>query len=352
MFPKEPARLRDLTTFAILTSSILLWGFPASAKTSTDPRALMQLAAKTTGLNGTEVQPWHLKFSFKALDEKGAILDEGSYEEIWINPIKFKRTLKGATHTLTDYGTEKGVFRSGDEKKASTILNDFHLAILNPLPAAAFIKVTDAREEERSVSGVKCHCVDLREFKSPGVFQEKPGYSYCFDANKVLLQASMAAWDNTQYTLKNSIQFQGHTMPGDVEIWNRGIVVETAHLESIEVVKEIDEAAFQVPGDAVLHGKSNFSLPADVATGLLLKKVAPIYPPIAFEARVEGTVILKGVIGKEGRILNLRAVGGPPMLQQAAIDAVQQWVYRPYMLNGLPVEVETTITIPFTLSGR
>jgi protein TonB len=86
-----------------------------------------------------------------------------------------------------------------------------------------------------------------------------------------------------------------------------------------------------------------------VAAGLLIQKVLPTYPPIARAARVEGTVALQAVISKFGTIENLRVVGGPTMLQQSAIDAVKQWRYRPYMLDGDPVEVETTINVIFSL---
>ncbi len=86
-----------------------------------------------------------------------------------------------------------------------------------------------------------------------------------------------------------------------------------------------------------------------VAEGLLIQKILPVYPPIARAARVEGTVVLAAVISKNGVIENLRVVSGNPMLQQAALAAVEQWRYRPYMLNGDPVAVETTVNVIFSL---
>ena len=74
-------------------------------------------------------------------------------------------------------------------------------------------------------------------------------------------------------------------------------------------------------------------------------------PPIAIAARIEGTVVLQATISKAGTIENLRVASGPPMLQQAALDAVKTWLYRPYLLDGQPVEVETTVNVIFTL-GR
>ena len=86
-----------------------------------------------------------------------------------------------------------------------------------------------------------------------------------------------------------------------------------------------------------------------VTQGFLLHQVQPVYPPIARAARVEGTVVLAAVISRDGTIEGLHAVGGPGMLINAAMDAVKQWRYRPYLLSGQPVEVETQISVVFTL---
>src|SRR5208283_1654289 len=88
-----------------------------------------------------------------------------------------------------------------------------------------------------------------------------------------------------------------------------------------------------------------------VSQGLLVRKVNPTYPPLARQARIAGTVILRAVISKDGSIENLTLVSGHPMLAPAAIDAVKQWKYRPYLLNGEPVEVDTEVQVNFTLAG-
>jgi TonB family protein len=87
-----------------------------------------------------------------------------------------------------------------------------------------------------------------------------------------------------------------------------------------------------------------------VSLGLLVKKVAPAYPPDARDAHIQGIVVLQANIDKEGDVSNLVLVSGDPMLAPAAIEAVQQWKYRPYLLNGQAVEVETTIQVNFVLT--
>ena len=86
-----------------------------------------------------------------------------------------------------------------------------------------------------------------------------------------------------------------------------------------------------------------------VTRGLLIHRVEPTYPKLAKTARVQGDVILKAVINQNGEIQDLQLVSGHPMLVPDAIAAVKQWRYKPYLLNGQPVEVETTITVTFTL---
>jgi protein TonB len=90
---------------------------------------------------------------------------------------------------------------------------------------------------------------------------------------------------------------------------------------------------------------------AGVTSGLLIRKVNPNYPPLARQARISGTVVLRAVISKDGSIENLSLVSGHPMLAPAAIDAVKQWKYKPYLLNGEPVEVDTEVQVNFTLAG-
>ncbi len=91
------------------------------------------------------------------------------------------------------------------------------------------------------------------------------------------------------------------------------------------------------------------SVSAGVAGGLLIRKVNPVFPAIAKTARVSGTVVLAATISKSGFVTDLRVVSGPPMLRQAAMDAVKNWVYKPYLLNNQPTEVQTTVSVDFSL---
>jgi len=107
------------------------------------------------------------------------------------------------------------------------------------------------------------------------------------------------------------------------------------------------------PGIAVVRTRpsSPVRISSGVSKGLLLTPIQPVYPAIARAARVQGEVVLEAVISASGRIESLHAVSGPPMLRDAALTAVQAARYRPYLLNGEPVEVNTIVTVIFRLGS-
>ncbi len=143
--------------------------------------------------------------------------------------------------------------------------------------------------------------------------------------------------------------------------------------KNVEVVKDEAPVIYTNSGEGVAGGTGNVlggligSGPAgpppppvttpqrirvggNVEAASLLNKVAPEYPPIAKTAHVSGTVILHAIIGKDGAIRELQYISGPPLLMKSAMDAVKQWRYKPTMLNGDAVEVDTTIDVVFSLS--
>jgi periplasmic protein TonB len=109
----------------------------------------------------------------------------------------------------------------------------------------------------------------------------------------------------------------------------------------INVVKDLSAAEPKTAPQKV-------SVSSGVAQGMLVHRVAPQYPAQAKQARLQGTVVLQAVIGKDGSVTSVHALRGNPVLTQAAIDAVKQWRYKPYALNGEPVEADTQISVTFS----
>jgi periplasmic protein TonB len=152
------------------------------------------------------------------------------------------------------------------------------------------------------------------------------------------------------------------------------MVAPTVIPKSVTIVKDDAPVVYQNGGDGVDGGTGNLLggiigggssappppkpvTPARIRVGgnvqaaALLNQVHPEYPMIAKTAHVSGTVILHAIIAKDGSIQELQYVSGPPLLMKSAMDAVKQWRYKPTQLNGDPVEVDTTISVVFSLGG-
>jgi protein TonB len=89
----------------------------------------------------------------------------------------------------------------------------------------------------------------------------------------------------------------------------------------------------------------------NVTAASIITQTRPLYPPLARQARIQGNVVLHAIIDKDGKVAQLEVISGHPLLVQSALDAVRQWRYKPTTLNGDPVEVDTTITVTFTMGG-
>jgi TonB family protein len=120
------------------------------------------------------------------------------------------------------------------------------------------------------------------------------------------------------------------------------------------MASNVERSATEVPSTTAPE-QPNPEGAVRVSSGVMVNLIAsqpnPVYPPIAKAAHVQGVVVLHAIISKEGTVEKLTVISGPPMLTQSAMDAVQKWTYRPYLLNGQPVEVETTINVNYTYGG-
>jgi TonB family protein len=104
------------------------------------------------------------------------------------------------------------------------------------------------------------------------------------------------------------------------------------------------------PNGATSKGIKVVRLSQNAAKQLILKKVEPVYPPLAKLGRVQGKVLIFAVIGKDGTMQYLKLIGGHPLLTQASLEAVKQWRYRPFTIDGEAIEAQTVITIDFTFN--
>lgn len=138
--------------------------------------------------------------------------------------------------------------------------------------------------------------------------------------------------------------------PADAAVDPNAIGVEGSTGPQLSSLQNLLESARprEIPV-APLVAKPPVVVSSGVVAGLLISQVKPEYPTIARTTHTQGTVVLHAIIAKDGSIQSLRAASGHPLLVEAAVRAVRQWKYRPYLLNGDPVEVQTEIKVNFTL---
>jgi protein TonB len=108
-----------------------------------------------------------------------------------------------------------------------------------------------------------------------------------------------------------------------------------------------DELESRIPASNALSQQSAAYVQAEVMQGHVIHKIEPIYPEAARQANIQGVVALDVVVGPDGTVVDVRPISGPDELTSAAVDAVKWWRFRPYLLNGQPVRVKTTLAVDF-----
>jgi protein TonB len=132
------------------------------------------------------------------------------------------------------------------------------------------------------------------------------------------------------------------------QLWDEGVPIEVEVQHTIDELTEGPEEGFGSPfSSCAAPAPRKVTVSAGVAASMLKTRIDPVYPVGALKKHVSGMVVLHATIDAKGDVKALRVISGPASLQPAALDAVRQWTYRPYLLNGVPIKVETTINVVF-----
>jgi TonB family protein len=349
-----------LFSFAVLgTTTVSVFGqdtSPAKLSSTTpampsNAKELMQLAANLNGLTGPDVQPWHIKATLTLHDQSGNVTGQGTYEEFWAGETKYRRSYSDSESTETYYGTATGVMRSGSlgsPLEPYTLVRD---EIVNPISTNGQWLDRASSQQVHGKGDGKLICAGITGATAFGQTAHFVAPSYCFDPVLPALRVSVRWGQITQFLHNNVVSFQGHYLPRDLVGLRDERPVLELHLDTIEKIATFNAADFVPPPDAK-PWPTSVTISSAEAQQLHLEQPAPVYPPIAVAARIQGTVVLHAILGQNGRVLSSKVVTGPAMLQQAALDAVRNWTYHPYLLNNKPADVNTTINVVFSLSPR
>jgi TonB family protein len=326
---------------------------PAAADMPTDPKALMLLAAQTNGLTGPDVRPWHVKFTFDVPGSDFVASDHGTIEEWWSNDTRYKIAIASTHFEQTEYGTDSGIRRSGVRSSAPSLITSIENDVLHPI-ALQSEQLDDLKIElhTQSMGDYSFSCLAAAG-NAPAADAIKPS-TYCLDATQPVLRIHFYSRNGDMVIFSHIVRFQGKFVARQIEqdygdfSGRKPKTLWTAQIDMLEALKPADEKDLDPPVGTLAAAKT-VTVSEKEATALLLTHSVPIYPPIAKAARVSGSVLLRVTVGTDGRVSKLSVVSGPAMLQQASIDAVKKWTFKPCMVDGDTAEMETTITASFNL---
>jgi TonB family protein len=213
--------------------------------------------------------------------------------------------------------------------------------LIEPLPGAKTVKGETFNLKPTQLGGVNLSC--LRQ--TNGNF-DPIGRTWCLDPQKpILVIDDLPGGQHVIHT--KIVSFQDHFIASDLRIVDNGKVTVTAHLDSLEPLGPINEADFTPPAGAA-PWTPLYVISPDIAQQLLTVKVTALYPVPAQKEGVKGTVRMKAIIDKKGRVEDLQVLSGPDLLRDAATHAVKEWVFEPYRVDGEPVRFTTwfAVTMP------
>jgi TonB family protein len=376
LIPSRPAAY--LTFLAAITSLAISPGLssqtPPTESMPSKPADLIGMVAQRNSLEIESLKPWHLVIHVHTLETPVAAAQPASpppaegrntsaatdaqpsqeeirIEETWINSHRYKIAYQLGDHAWQVYGSDNGPMIVGEQAPDRDFWSYALDQFVRPLPDEKGRAAWLLEEKDQPVGNAKLKCISVTGFEYKGEKRSAQGATYCLDSDKPDLRIVANALSQSQ-TLRNEPRlFQGQFIPARIDMVRNKATVWQANLETLELAPQVDETALAAPPEAKPVVRK-VTISAGVAKGLLIKGVPPSYPVVARSLGVQGTVVLQGTIGKTGKIINLRVVQGASELQGAAIDAVRQWTYKPYLLNGEPVEVDTTINVVFNLGNR
>jgi Gram-negative bacterial TonB protein C-terminal len=285
------------------------------------------------GLQSTDVLPWHIVIIYDQFDEDGDNVHSGVFEEFWAGPKKYRISYKSDNLNQTDYATDDGLFRLGDQRWPNPAEIQVRARILDPFSYAANLQHFRMSNTESTFGTHSLHCVGFQN-ASQGITAPA---QYCFDDGSVLRYVRGEGWFQTAYN--DILSIDGRKIAQDVEVTDGGKPFLKLHVKVIETISQINDKDFVPPPTAInLLGKT--------VSGISPKPIQTSFPewPMSLQHQ-HFSVTLDIVIGKDGHVVSAHAISGPPDAYKAAEKAAQKWVYQPYLVLDQPTEVETKINL-------
>jgi len=309
------------------------------AQTVESPLDQLDRIISDTSLDRTGVSPWHLRLSFSLFNLKGKHQEDGTIEEWWVSPGRSRIVIASPSYNSTVPGPSES---PGHYDREAYLTNQLLTEVVHPVPNFGRLDGWDLRSSQRSVGNVNLSCIGVSR---ANLYGGVPQSELCSERDSGIFRVEYGTALLT-VTRNNSVRFMDKSLALDNAIAYGGQVAIQGHVDTLEAY---DPA--QSPVTLTTAPSSAISLPSAVVAGHILTHEQPVYPPGAKMAHIAGTVVLCATISKEGKITFLDVVTSPDQsLSKSAMDAIRNWTYTPYLLNGEPTKVETTITTNYNFN--
>jgi TonB family protein len=334
-------RARFGITICITTLALLLVSFAGAQ----DVPSHVEQIIEANSLDVKGKTPFHLKISFQLYDLQGKPTDTGTVEEWWAGPGASKTLINAQSlnsSVALPFDAELKV-----DPRENYLVSRLLAAESHPIAEATSVSADSIHEAIRSFDKVNLNCLTVVGRDSLG--NGRPAESFCVDPKDNALRVQYEG--NVSTTVRNSVGvFHGTSVSLDLRVAFEGRLAITGKVTTLQ---QFDPAKSEVVLPPPIASKNNkLKLEGGVTAGKILSRVAPEYPSFARSSHIGGTVVLHAVITKQGRISNLFPIASPsPTLTGAAMEAVKQWTYSPYLLNGEPTDIDTVINVNFRVNG-
>lgn len=300
-------------------------------------------------------KPWHLKATYQLSDDAGKPVGQGSYEYWWASPQTFRSTWTRGDASYTEWHMADGkVARQGTSEAFSYFERKLGVALVSPLTAVGELDPAQFRLDDHGLSAkhsvVTCFDTVPAAQKAGPVPPPGSGLfpSYCFNTSKQIL-LGIYSFGTMAMQYNDFTRFQGKSLARIFSFHEGTRFFLTAKIDETSELSPTDPALMP-PESAKPERIDRVKIDANLAEAILVKKVPPVYPKDAKDAHIEGKVVLRAILGIDGRVCDLLLLSAPkPSLAFSAFRSVSQWEYKPYLRNGEPVEVETTVTVTYSL---
>lgn len=322
-----------------------------------DPKAMLDAAESSYDFDNPALKPWYLKTTYEFYSVDGVRPEEGTYERWWISPKEYRNTWTRGDNVHSEWHTSDGTIHQLDAGQALHLVEaDLPELLLSPLPKTGeYDPAKDWLERDTvDIGKVRLPCVRVVSKEVPSAQRPSDPNNIvandCFDPKfpVVILRTNA---DGVAAIFSQYVQVQGRDLPRSLVETVDGRKLLAVTLHSVASIDAEDPALIPPPNATTVNDRP-IEVGARVMNGKRTKGPMPEYPDQAKFDRLMGTVILEARIGTDGKIHDLQAISSPgSLLTKAAEKAVSRWEYQPYLFNGEPVEVRTTIKVIYKL-GR